>query len=129
MLTPIIIASLLASSPDAPVRSARLLTEAAIPPIRPALWKPVLATAGGAGLALVGLGLVWSGIAVGYWYAFSLGAAAVAMLAVGIFVFAVAVPLTVIGAIKLRQSVRARREFDQARELPEQPNLVTLARF
>ncbi len=130
ILSTIVIASLLAAPGDAPVRSARLLPESAqAGPVRPRLWPPVLATVGGAGLALAGLGLIWTGIFVGYWYAFSFATAAVVMLTAGIVVFAVAVPLTVLGGIKLRQTLRARREFDETIQRQEHPPLVTIATF
>jgi hypothetical protein len=120
MVACLVVAQLLAFSPDAPVRSAHLLTQT-VTETKPRLWPPIVATAAGALGILTGAGLIGTGVFLGYWYAFSFAAVSVVLLTGGIVLVAVAVPITIIGAVKLRNTIRERRAYDAP--------LITVARF
>lgn len=119
---------------DAPraERHAALLAErTALEAARPKIVAPILMISGGVVSALGGIAFAWVGVFTAIYYAFSFAVGSVVLLTVGIVFFAVAVPLTVVGAVKLHRARLERRRIDQDLERleHEEAGLIPVATF
>lgn len=119
---------------DAPraERHAQLLEErTALFAARPRIVAPILLVTGGVVTALGGVAFAWVGLYTALYFAFSFAVGAVVLLTIGIVLFAVAVPLTIVGAVKLHRARVERRRIDQDLERldHEEAGLLTVATF
>lgn len=119
---------------DAPKaeRHAHLLEErTALTAARPRIVAPILLISGGAASFLGGAVVTWVGFFTSAYYAFSFAIGGAVLFTVGVVLMAIAVPLVVIGAVKLHRARLERRRIDQDLEKleHEESSLLTLATF
>lgn len=119
---------------DAPKaeRHAALLTErSALTAARPKLVAPILLISGGVASGLGGAVCLWVGLFTGAYYAFTFAIGSAIFFTAGVVFAAAAIPLIVVGAVKLHRARLERRRIDQDLEKleHEEAGLLTVAEF
>lgn len=113
-------------------RHAHLLEErSALYAARPKIVAPLLLISGGVASGLGGAACLWVGLFSGAYYAFTFAIGSVVFFTVGVVFAAAAVPLIVVGAVKLHRARLERRRIDQDLEKleHEEAGLLTVAEF